>query len=184
MRVTHTHRAAALLTGLAATLTAGSASAAVWTWACQGELNDQRIVFDRDGLYIASGKAPAGKLAGMPAKFTMQSIENAIAAVRAAGGFTEFSPEDGNGGLESPITFSLAGDGKQPQKVVFTEKSSKRTAHQHRLVQCGSRDEDVDLYQKVYRYERDGEPARTITMQCMEYQLSTKGGRKGCGDGD
>jgi hypothetical protein len=44
---------------------------------------------------------------------------------------------------------------------------------------CG-RDEDTDLYRKVYRYERDGEPARDVTMQCMEYQLSTRGGRKGC----
>jgi hypothetical protein len=175
MRRANIQLIATLLTGLAAALTCGSASAAVWRWACQGELGGQRILFDRDGLYIAGGKASAGK----PGIVTMQSIEEAIAAVKRSGGFTEFGPEDVNRGLESPFEFSLTEDGKQ-KKVVFTEQSSKQISHQHRLVFCGSRDEDIDLYRKVYRYERAGEPARDITMQCMEYQLSTRGGRKGC----
>jgi hypothetical protein len=34
----------------------------------------------------------------------------------------------------------------------------------------------------VYRFQREDEPARDITMQCFEYQLSTRGGRKGCGE--
>jgi len=165
---------AALLTGLAAVPTAGSASAAVWHWACQGELGDQRILFDREGLYIASGKDAAGK----PVKVTADSIQEAIVLVKKDGGFTEFAPDDANGGLESPITFSQTDGEKQEQKVVFTERSSKRISHRHRIVAC--RDEDTDLYRKVYRYQRDGEPARNITMHCMEYQLSTKGGRKGC----
>jgi hypothetical protein len=174
MRRTNTQRLAALLAGLAAVLAAGSAPAAVWHWACQGELGDQRVLFDRDGLYIVNGKAPAGK----PAKLTAESIQEAIALVKKGAGFTEFGPDDSNGGLESPITFSLTGANKQTQKVVFTEGSTKQISHRHRIVAC--RDEDTDLHRKVYRYERDGEPARDITMMCMEYQLSTKGGRKGC----
>jgi hypothetical protein len=166
---------AILLAGLAAALTATSAPAAVWKWACQGELDGQRILFDREGLYIAAGAAVVGK----PGRFTMQSIEDAIARSKA-GEFTEFGPEDANNGLASPIAFALTGDGGQQRKVVFTERSSKQVLHQHKLI-CG-RDEDTDLFLKVYRYERDGEPARDITMQCMEYQLSTRGGRKGCGD--
>jgi hypothetical protein len=174
MKRANTQLLAALLTGLAAASTVTSASAAVWEWACQGELGDQRILFDREGLYIASGKEPAGK----PRSVTRQSIEEAIIAVKKAGGFTAFRPDDENGGLASPIAFSLTGDGKQKQKVVFTEQSSKQISHAHKII-CG-RDEDTDLYRKVYRYERDGEPARDITMQCLEYQLTTRGGRKGC----
>jgi hypothetical protein len=172
-------RVAALLTGLAAALTATSARAAVWTWACQGDIGGQHILFDRDGLYIASGNAPAEKpgYAGMRS-ITRQSIEEAIAAVKKGSGFAAFGPDDENGGLASPITFSQTGDSKQKQKVVFTEQTSKQISHAHKVI-CG-RDEDTDLYRKVYRYERDGEPARDVTMQCMEYQLSTRGGRKGC----
>jgi hypothetical protein len=174
MKRTNTKRLAAVLAGLGTVLTATSAPAAVWHWACQGEVGDQRILFDRDGLYIAGGRAPAGK----PGKVTAEAIQEAIVLVKKDGGFTEFAPDDGNGGLESPITFSLATANKQAQKVVFTERSSKQISHRHRIVAC--RDEDTDLYRKGYRYERDGEPARDITMMCMEYQLSTKGGRKGC----
>jgi hypothetical protein len=174
MKRTNTQRLAAVLAGLAAALTATSAPAAVWHWACQGELGDQRILFDRDGLYIASGKAPAGK----PGKVTAEAIEEAIVLVKKDGGFIEFAADDGNGGLESPITFSLTDANKQAQQVVFTQRSTKPISHRHRIVAC--RDEDTDLYRKVYHYERDGEPARDITMMCMEYQLSTKGGRKGC----
>ena len=64
------------------------------------------------------------------------------------------------------------------RKVMLTEKSSRKISHKHELI-CG-RDEDTDLYRKVYSYQRENEPARDITMQCMEYQLSTRGGRKGC----
>jgi hypothetical protein len=76
------------------------------------------------------------------------------------------------------MTFLLTDDNKQKQKVAFTQRSSKQISHQHRMVAC--RNQDTDLYRKVYRYQRDGEPAHDITMQCMEYQLSTRGGRTGC----
>jgi hypothetical protein len=165
--------AAALMTGLAAALTVNSASAAIWTWACQGELGGQRILFDQSGLYIAGGNGPAGK----PGKFTLGSIQDAIAAVKSAGGFIGFGLDKADDELASHVlVFSLTDDKKQ--KVVFTERSSKRISHKHRIIAC--RDEDTDLYRKVYRYERDGEPARDIAMQCVEYQLSTRGGRKDC----
>ena len=41
-------------------------------------------------------------------------------------------------------------------------------------------DDITDTFRKAYRYERDGEPPRTLTMTCIEYTLSTRGGRKGC----
>jgi hypothetical protein len=80
--------------------------------------------------------------------------------------------------FEKTIVFKRPDDEKR--KVTFTEKSSRKISHTHKLI-CG-RDEDTDLYRKVYSYQRENEPVRTITMQCMEYQLSTLGGRKGCGD--
>jgi hypothetical protein len=174
MRRPNAQRVAALLTFLAVALRVESAPAAAWSWACRGEVGGQRIAFDRDGLYIAGGKGPGGR----PGMLDAQSIREAVMAVKRGGDFTEFRPEDYNNGLAGPITFTRTDDNKQKQGVVFTERSSNQILHKHRLV-CG-RDEDTDLYRKVYRYQRDGEPAREISMQCMEYQLSTRGGRKGC----
>jgi hypothetical protein len=41
---------------------------------------------------------------------------------------------------------------------------------------CG-RDENKTITRKVYRLEKDGAPTRDLTMQCMEYMLTTRGGR-------
>jgi hypothetical protein len=76
------------------------------------------------------------------------------------------------------MSFMRKDDAKR--KLTLTEKSSQRMSRRHKLI-CG-RDEDEDIFRKVYRYQRDDEPARDITMQCLEYQLSTLGERKGCGD--
>ena len=56
------------------------------------------------------------------------------------------------------------------------EKSSKCISHKRRPF-CG-RDEDTDVYRKTFSLQRENEAPRDITMQCMEYQLSTRGGRK------
>jgi hypothetical protein len=177
MKRTNTKRLAAALAGLATALMAGSAPAAVWHWACRGETGGQRVMFDQDGLYIAAGNEPAAP----PGKLTMESVTEPIVLLRKGGDFTEFGLPEGNDGLGSKVlTFPRTDDNKQEQKVTFTARSSKLISHRHRMVAC--RDEDTDLYRKVYRYERDGEPARDIAMQCMEYQLSTKGGRTDCGD--
>ena len=74
------------------------------------------------------------------------------------------------------MEFARSDDDKR--LVMFTEKSSRRVSHKHRNI-CW-RHEDTDVYRKTYRYEREHEPARDITMQCYEYQLSTKGGHEGC----
>jgi hypothetical protein len=175
MKKANAQLVAAVMAGLVAALTAWSASAAVWHWACKGELGDQRILFDQDGLYIASSNGPTGT----PGNFTMETITEAIVGLKKGGGFTGFGLEKADDELASRIlVFSLTDDKKQEQRVTFTARSSKRISHKHRIVAC--RDEDTDLYRKVYRYERESEPAREISMQCMEYQLSTRGGRKGC----
>jgi hypothetical protein len=152
------------------------ASAAILSWGCMGQLGDQRVLFDRDGLYVVDGKAPAR----IPKKFTADSVSDAIAELKKSKDpFTEFGPY-GDDGLEGPIIFSTIDANKQTQKLVFTQKSSHLISHKQRMI-CG-RDEDSDLYRTVYQFDRPGQPAQDIQMQCSYYQLSTRGGRKGCGD--
>ena len=71
------------------------------------------------------------------------------------------------------MTFTHGEDAKQ--KITLTEKSSK-TVLNHTAMVCG-RDEDKTITRKVYRLERSSKSARDITMQCMEYMLTTRGGR-------
>ena len=164
-----------IVIGLCALLAAtNAASAAILSWGCQGQLGDQRVLFNRDGLYIVDGKAPAGK----PKKFTADSVGDAIAEVKnGKETFAEFGPSSDDG-LEGPIVFSAIDASKATQKLVFTQKSTRRISHKHRMI-CG-RDEDSDFYQTVYQFERPGQPTQDIKMQCSYYQLSTRGGRKGC----
>ena len=51
--------------------------------------------------------------------------------------------------FEGPIVFSTVDANKQTQKLMFTQKSSHRISHKHRMI-CG-RDEDSDLYRTVYQ---------------------------------
>jgi hypothetical protein len=156
----------------------GNASAAILSFGCLGRLGDQRIVFNRDGLLVVNAKTPAGK----PTTFTADTVGDAISAIKQGkDSYTEFGPDSVDGLDETPIQFSLIDAEKNTHKVVFTQTASKRVSHRHRMI-CG-RDEDTDLFRNIYRYERDSEPARDIKMQCFYYQLSTRGGRKGC-DGD
>ncbi len=60
-------------------------------------------------------------------------------------------------------------------KLILRQESSTRISHHQHMV-CG-RDEIVDHYRNVYRYDPPHEPARTITLRCMEYVLTTTGGR-------
>jgi hypothetical protein len=89
----------------------------------------------------------------------------------------DYTPMEANTGLDKSLEFTRVGDDRR--KAAFAELSSKQISHKARLV-CG-RDETIDVFRKVYRFMREDEPPRTITMQCMEYQLSTRGGRPGCG---
>jgi hypothetical protein len=149
------------------------AHAGIWTWGCQGGSAGQRLLFNRDALYIVDGKAPVGKAK----KFSADALNDAIVAAKKSENFVEFD-SNSDDGLASPIPFSLTDPKGQKQKVVFTEKSSRLISHRHRKI-CW-RDENTDLYRKIYSYQRDGEAARDVTMQCYEYQLSTRGGHYSC----
>ncbi len=146
----------------------GGASAGVWDWRCQGQLGDQQVVFNRESMAVLDSKKPLDDIMN-------KNSEEKIGALLKGASVT-YEPQNGNDGLSGTLEFVRHDDPKH--KVVLTEQSSKKISRKARLI-CG-RDETTDIFRKVYRYQRDDEPARDITMQCLEYQLSTRGGRKGC----
>ncbi len=66
MKRTNTQRLAAVLAGFATALTAGSASAAIWHWACRGETGGQRVLFDQDGLMSPPAASRPRRLESSP----------------------------------------------------------------------------------------------------------------------
>jgi len=144
------------------------AFAAIWEWGCQGQLGDQQVIFNRESMVVVETRQKMGDIR----KLRMNKME----LPPGSPPHVDYNPGDDNGGLLKTMDFTRSDDPKR--KIVLTEISSRRISHQHKLI-CG-RDEDTDIYRKVYRFQREDEPPRDITMQCMEYQLSTRGGRKGC----
>jgi hypothetical protein len=140
------------------------ASAAIWAWGCQGQLGGQQVIFNRYSLFVADSKQKMGNLRTL----VDEKIDGLVKAPN-----TRFERVGENDGLESPLKFAHAID--EEPKLTLTERSSKKTSSRSRLI-C-DRDESIDIYRKVYRYERESETARDITMQCIEYMLSTRGGR-------
>lgn len=156
----------AALAAVVSIATCGTASAAVWEWRCQGKVGDQQLIFNRHSMAIIDGETNLGNIEKNGDKITT--------ALEDAG--TNYDTNNGNDGLVPAIEFTSHDDKKL--KVMLTEKSSRRVLHRARMVAC--RDETTDIFRKVYSFKRDNEAAREITLQCYEYQLSTRGGRKGC----
>jgi len=150
-------------------LAADAATAAIWEWGCMGALGSEQIVFNRDRLVVISGRASPGKLDDFVhgGQFTAQAGHSAPSIVAT------YQPDEGNDGLVTTLRFTGEGaDGK----LILTELSSRRIGHSARFI-ARCRDETIDRFRKNYRVERDQEPPRIVTLVCMEYQLSTKGGR-------
>lgn len=146
------------------------APAAIWAWGCQAQVGAQQIIFNRFSLIVVDTKVKMGDVR----KLRLTEFDLPPGSPRSI----KYLPDDVSGGFEKTMIFTHKEDSER--KVTLTEKSSRRISHTSRLI-CG-RDEDTDIYRKVYRFQREDEPPRDITMQCMEYQLSTRGGRKACGD--
>jgi hypothetical protein len=155
---------AGLGVALAAIGTASDASAGVWRWGCIGPLGDQQILFSRYNLIVVAAKPPRGKL---------EEIITSDDLAKGASDIEQFIATDANSGFTPTLEFTIGDDGKN--KITLTEKSSKRLSH-HAAMVCG-RDEERDVFRKVYRYQHNEEAPRDITLQCMEYTLSTRGGR-------
>lgn len=150
-----------------------AADAAVWRWGCSGRLGNEWIAFDREMLRIYPGKAAPGALNDFV-------LEGAFlpAAKAAKSGRTEPVPrvtylsDDNNGGLVGKIDFT----GANKERLTLVEVTSKTVSKKERLA-FGCRDESHVRYRKVYRIEQPGQPPGQIDMQCINYTLSTRGGR-------
>ncbi len=162
--------AAVVLLLVSLPLATNAASAAVWEWGCQVQVGEQQIIFNRFSMVVVDTKVKMENVR----KLRMSELD----LPPGSPPHVEYDPVTINSGLEKTMVFTRKDDAER--KVTLTEISSRLISHQHKLI-CG-RDEDVGIFRKVYRYQREDEPARDITMQCVEYNLSTRGGRKGCGE--
>lgn len=152
---------------LAFVLSANTVSAGVWQWGCVGAMGNDQIAFNRDRLIVIAGSAPAGKLDDfvMSGDFAGGVKPDAIIA--------SYLADDGNSGLTSPMTFtSDTGDAK----LTLTEESSEDAGHTEKLV-LGCRDETNDRFRKTYRVEGANTSPATVKLMCLDYQVSSRGGR-------
>jgi len=143
---------------------AGDASAAVWHWMCIGPVGGKQVIFNRFELAIVPQSSLPGKLAELVLREDLPKHgEDA----------ETFNATDANSGFQRRMEYTRAD--KSGRKLVLVETSSRKIAHSARLV-CG-RDEIKDTFRKVYRFEREGGSTARAALACMEYQLSTRGGR-------
>ena len=171
-RVTRNRILSFWLAMLAGSAPLAGAQAAILSWGCFGQAGDQVVAFNRDGLYVESRKEPLPKVR----KPSVDAIEKVVTDIKNGADAAHSYIVDNDDGLAGPLSYARLDDVKK--KLVLTRQSTKTISSKKRLI-CG-RDESTDLSRDVYRLTRDGEPSLDVTMQCFEYQLSTRGGRKGC----
>ncbi len=161
MRTRLTIGACAVVAALAA---APRAEAAIWAWGCQGRVDGRQIIFNRYALIEIPAKAKRAKLDDL---IHANDLANSKAAAAAG-----FDAGDVNSGLTEKMEFIRRGDG---ERLTLTEISSTKLAVRTRTVH--KRDEIRTRMRKLYRLVRGGGPVRMVTMQCIDYLLSTRGGR-------
>ena len=136
-----------------------------------GTVGNEQIAFNRNRLIVVDGRRSLGKLDD----FVRSGQFNAKAGGAEKGGMivATYEPDASNDGLAATLRFT----GEAPdRKLTLNELSSRRVGRSARLI-ARCRDETIERFFKTYRMERDKEPPRTVTLVCMEYQLSTRGGR-------
>ena len=149
---------------------AGDASAAIWRWGCLGPLGDSQIVSGRYQLVVLPAKMPHGKLNDVI--FLDDLTKDEKLPKDADADIATYDADDGNSGLDKQMTFTR--NDQSGRKLTLTQKSSKILAH--RVVR-GCRDEITDRFRKVYRFTADDESPRDVTLECIDYTLTTRGGR-------
>ena len=122
-----------------------------------------KLAFSRNALIVAPKDASLGKL---DALIRIDDLAGKFPDAQA------YNPDDDNG-FQKTMVFNEQSE--SVGKLIMREKSSTKISHHQHLI-CG-RDEIVDVYRKVYRYDPPHQPGRNVTLQCMEYVLSTRGGR-------
>jgi len=159
-------RAAIAMVAIAIVLGAASdADAAVWAWGCKGKVGANQLILNRNMLALLEGK---------PTKLALKDVVHRDDPVADEPDAVRFNPADFNSGFEEK-TMEFTKADEPGKKLVLTEKSSRQTSSHNGRV--AFRDETWTVWKKVFRYALDGEPPRDVTLECMEYMLSTKGGR-------
>jgi hypothetical protein len=144
---------------------ASPASAAVWAWGCVGKVGSDQVIFNRQGLVVVPAKATSPKLTAVTHSQEAPSGDDGIS----------FNADDANSGFdEKTMTFTRADNAKQ--KLQLVEASSRKVSERNGRV--GPREESTTTFKKTYDYALGDEPKRRLVMDCMEYTLSTKGGRQ------
>jgi hypothetical protein len=142
------------------------ANAAVWQWGCRGKLGDEQMIFTRYSLVLLDADA----------KRKREKLEELIRYEDLAahtGAFTRFESDNGNDGFVKKIEFKSSDDIRK--QLTLVEKASRKLKATHG--RAGPRDEDKTFFSKTYRVTVAGEKPRDVMMNCLEYTLSTKGGR-------
>jgi len=160
----------ALSLACAALAFAGDASAAIWQWGCMGQNGDSQIVSNRYQLLVLPAKMPHGKLYDLI--FLDDLTKDEKLPKDSDADIAAYNADDGNSGLVKQMTFTR--DDQSNRNLTLTEKSSKVVAH--RLVH-GCRDQITDRFRKVYRLQADDAPPRDVTLECIDYTLTTRVGR-------
>jgi hypothetical protein len=154
--------AAALAAASVVLVTTEPASAGIWAWGCMGKLGNEHVIFDRNTLIVTTSKLPSVKL---------EQLGSAGSKLETQDGAT-FDNLGGNDGLEQSMRF-MRND--QPErKLTLIETASRKTFY--RKGHVGRREETTTKFLKTFRYAPDKEPERKITMQCIDYVLTTCGG--------
>ncbi|CAN5324167.1 hypothetical protein BH11PSE4_BH11PSE4_34530 [soil metagenome] len=147
----------------------GAAEAGIWAWGCVSKPEAGQVVFSRFSLLRFNDK---------PTHRSLTEIATSTAPLADATSTASFQPADNpvdsGDAFQKLMPFVAVGD--PGQKLVLTEKSSRKISTRKRMI--AYRDEIRTAWKKVYHLTRDGEPSRDIAMDCMEYMLSTEGGRK------
>ena len=133
---------------------AAPVQAGTWNYGCKGSLRDAAVTFDRNSFLIMPAALARGDISGL--------IKGQIFTFDAADEDSGFKP-----------TMKFARGFYPDQKIVLTEKSSKKISEQNGHV--GTRERTMTTYRKTYHYQRLGwtdEPEADIAMDCIEYELT------------
>jgi hypothetical protein len=129
-------------------------SAGYWNYGCKGSVGDTTVTFDRNAFLIMPKALAKGDIAGL--------VNSEIFA---------FDADDNNSGFMTTMKFA---SGAYPdQKIVLTEKSSKKTSEQ--AGHLGTREKTTTTFRKTYHYQRIGwpdSPEADIVMDCIQYMLT------------
>ena len=140
------------------------ADAAISAWGCKGDSGGVQIFFNRDVLVVLKGRTTA---------LTLKQIVHGGDAISKSADGRIFSPDSGDLDEKTLLFTNIHAPG---EKITLTEKSSRQTGN--RVGELALREEIWTSFRKVYSYSITGELTRVVTMDCANYLLSTKGGRR------